>query len=162
MNKSGVNDDLTLWSTGEDVAPLERVMNRAEWANEKEISINSDTILFELFIMSAKQHDVNLKRKNQSLLRTNGATCLGTKVLNWIKQKKKKIVKRVYQVKMYSSEFTHSTFDYGVVSFITASGSTLSRLNITQNRALRLATGASFSVLTATVKLAYSTWLIAI
>ncbi|GFQ96355.1 hypothetical protein TNCT_19191 [Trichonephila clavata] len=161
--------DLTLWSTGEDVAPLERVMNRAEWANEKEISINSDTILFELFIMSAKQHDVNLKRKSQSLLRTVGAhtlthtTYFRDTILNWIKQVSRFAERETGCLKVSGREllelrgimkprciYQHllSTFDYGADLFITVSGSTLSSLNITQNRALRLINGVSFLVLT--------------
>ncbi|XP_054712968.1 uncharacterized protein LOC129222479 [Uloborus diversus] len=164
-------DDLVIWSTGSDISMLEKTLNLAlealtTWTLDNEFKVNPEKTNFELFTLSTKTFTVNLVYKNSALTRTDSATYLGITLdtrLTWnkyIEQVTDRVVdrlcllKRLAGIKWGSSQSVlTSTFtsyikpvlDYGSEVLITASDSTLSKLDLVQNKALRLITGAAVS-----------------
>jgi ribonuclease HI len=172
-------DDLVLWSTSSDISSLEISLNKAlevleKWTFENEFEVNSEKTTFELFTLSTKKHDIKLVYKDKSLHRTDCATYLGINLdtkLTWTKHINKvvdkvtsrfNLLKRIAGVKWGASQsvlvstfnsYIRPVFDYGAELFITASDSALTKLDIAQNRALRLITGAANSTPIAAMQL---------
>lgn len=161
-------DDLVLWATSSNIPALNECMNKVlesvdEWANLNKMEINTSKTVCQLFTLSTRAYDVSLRIGNNEITRVDCATYLGVDLdnrLSWSRhisrlssqgERRMTLLNRLAGVQWGASQDVLSTayktyvrpsMEYGSELLVTASESALSKLSITQNKALRLITGA--------------------
>ncbi|XP_014284139.1 uncharacterized protein [Halyomorpha halys] len=136
--------------------------------------INTLKTVYQLLTLCTKQHELRVNLDNQAISRTHEAKYLGLILddkLTWAKQCKNaadkgesrlRLMKRITAMKWGATaevlrhayrSYIRPVLEYGSGIMVTATDSVLGRLDIVQNKALRIITGSAKSTLILTMQL---------
>jgi ribonuclease HI len=163
-------DDLVIWTSlpkGQE-HKLSKIMHEAlstlsNWCKENAMTINTEKTFYQIFTLRHKQPTISLQINNKPVVKTHVAKYLGMyldRKLTWRNhvqktaekfKEKLSVLKRLAGSKWGSSRsilnatykaYIKPILQYGCEALITATPATLDKLEVMQNQALRLITGA--------------------
>ena len=164
-------DDVVIWSTSSSVDSLEETMNNvltniATWCRNNKMMLNAEKTVFELFTLSTKPHPIQLTYDRTELARTYDAKYLGVYFdykLSWAQQiqtaadkaqKRNNLLKRLTATKWGATQevlatayktYVRPVMEYASEVTALSSEANLRKLEVVQNNALRIITGAAIS-----------------